>query len=359
MIHRYRVHSFLTFEILDRRSKPLASLLNVERRYSAFRETRPRNGPPDLRINIGPFRPQLSDCLVLDDEYCVGPDYLFHAGESGKLGGFWRFECHGINSDRCTVNIDANWTGIPFVPGRIIDFFIQYMLAKRGYLLIHAAGIAHNQRAVLLSGRGGGGKTTLTLRAMEQGGYGFLGDNFTILRDGIAYGYPSDLHLFGYNMRPVIWGRLKARERSRFRLFFLLYRLSAGYIKIFTTITPYRIFPDGIQESARTAIFFSLLSGSRFSCEGIPRQTVVKRTLSNQKLEFFPFLRRTSEYGCIFPDSFFARYWSHFEQLLADQLPERDRFFQVTMPVHLDDNVVDHVLGLARSKLGHQSKEAS
>jgi hypothetical protein len=49
-----------------------------------------------------------------------------------------------------------------------------------GWVLVHAAAVGRNSRAVLLAGRGGTGKSTTALLA-AQGGFSFLGDDYVVL----------------------------------------------------------------------------------------------------------------------------------------------------------------------------------
>lgn len=65
-------------------------------------------------------------------------------------------------------------------------------LKRRGYYSLHAAGLWHNGKGLLLPGQSGAGKSTLAL-ALVRAGWGFLGDDLLFLQRGQA-----DLQAFAF-----------------------------------------------------------------------------------------------------------------------------------------------------------------
>ncbi len=57
----------------------------------------------------------------------------------------------------------------------------HWVLSEHGLQLVHAAAVAHNGRALLLVGKGGSGKSTTALTALEHG-LDFLGDDYVVVR---------------------------------------------------------------------------------------------------------------------------------------------------------------------------------
>ncbi|UCC63060.1 MAG: hypothetical protein JSV36_20335 [Anaerolineae bacterium] len=351
MICRHSLHNILTFDIDDRRAAISRRWSDVGSRYRAFRVPLRPDVQPDLTIEIGRFTPSLAGCNLLDDEYYLKPDYLYLAQERHKLGGAWQFDVLGLEEERCRVRVNANWTGLPFVPGRVIDFFIHYALAKRGYSLMHASAVALDGMAAVYAGRGGGGKTTIALKAVERGGSGYLGDNFILCKRGKLFSFTSDVNMFAYNLRPAVWARLSRIERLRFRFWLQVYRLTRGYIKVLTPVSPLRLFSRALQDSAGLAAFYSLLTGQAFSCVPADRDEIIGRSVSNQKLEFFSFVRYTGLYGCLYPRSDFARHWEIYEDLLYQNLPDDIPYFQLTVPRSIGPGVADRVLGLYATEI--------
>jgi hypothetical protein len=68
------------------------------------------------------------------------------------------------------------------LPTSLKGHLLAEILNRGGYeLAMHVAALVNGDRALLLSGRPGAGKTTLTL-ALVRGGFGFGGDDVTLLR---------------------------------------------------------------------------------------------------------------------------------------------------------------------------------
>ncbi len=83
-------------------------------------------------------------------------------------------------------NIGVSWihtvTGLPYwtVASPLRTLF-HWALSEHGLQLVHAAAVARGGRALLLVGKGGSGKSTTALTALEHG-LGFLGDDYVIVR---------------------------------------------------------------------------------------------------------------------------------------------------------------------------------
>lgn len=73
---------------------------------------------------------------------------------------------------------------------------LQMALGHRRHLLLHAAVVAKDDRAILLSGISGAGKSTLSLM-LAQRGWRFLGDEFALIdpETGLAWPFPRPISL--------------------------------------------------------------------------------------------------------------------------------------------------------------------
>jgi hypothetical protein len=225
------------------------------------------------------------------------------------------------------------------------------MLTKRGYSLVHAAAISYRKHGALFTSRGGGGKTTIALEAVERRNYGYLGDNYVICKDGRIFSYFSDLNMFGYNIRPFVWEGLTKREQRWFRFWLLVYRFSRGYIKIFSPVSPMRIFPEVLDESTELFSVISLLTGEEFSSSAEQRTTIIERIVSNQKLEFYSFVRHADQYACVYPESDFSQHWKLYKKMLCKNFPEGILYNQLTMPREITTDLLDNILADFKNKV--------
>ena len=336
---RYSIHGFCTFDILDASGRLMKALVDVQHRYQCFRTEYDPAVSPDMRVVVGNFTPDVQGCTVMDDTWWVKEGYLYHRGETYKMGARWSFDVSGLDGEMIELRIAANLQGRPFIAGRIIDAFIFYLLQQLGCSLLHASAVAHEGEAFVFAARGGGGKTTLALAAAFQNGIAFMGDNFVILKDGSIYSYLSDLNMFGYNLHPCVWEALTAFERTRFRVLAVVYRLTLGYIKVFSAVSPLRFLQGSLCDSARVKKLNMMQTYHSYSCEPLLRKDLIPCMTSNMKLEFFSFVRHAAAYACLFPDSALATLWDAYPEMLAANLTEDADLQLITVPERISDEV--------------------
>jgi len=97
----------------------------------------------------------------------------------------------------------------------IIEPILRWSFVRKGYALVHAACIADNGRAILVTAKTDTGKTSTILRAVENFGWSFLSDDMTIVsREGTVMSYPKPLTISNHTLSSVnSHAPLLARER--------------------------------------------------------------------------------------------------------------------------------------------------
>ncbi len=76
----------------------------------------------------------------------------------------------------------------------IVEPAIRIAAERKGALMTHAAALSDGERAVLVAGPGGAGKTTWVLRWLDAG-RPFAGDDFSLLDGQYVLAYPTPLRL--------------------------------------------------------------------------------------------------------------------------------------------------------------------
>lgn len=339
----FQFHDLLSMQICDQRS-PASRLVSINERYQAYRRPLERDSAPDLTVTLGAFKPDLAGCFRVDHDYYMKEDYLYVQELRSKLGGRMRFAVQGLEGGGLHLQVDPNFTASPFVSGRIMDFFVSYLLTRKGYALIHASGIHRESRGILFSARGGGGKTTIALHGVQKKGYQFMGDNFMILGPGAAWGLLLDINFFGYNINRDVWKMLTRLERLKYRAVMSLYALTRGYIKIFLPINPLRFLGEAVRGTGRAERFFSILTQEHFiPPREVPRETVIRRTVVNHQLEFPLMSRIIDQVGCVYPQSSLARYWTDYEAVLRVALNQGMDFQEIVFPRRIETGMLDEV----------------
>ena len=98
----------------------------------------------------------------------------------------------------------------------VVEPILRWMLASKGYALVHAACFADGDHAVMLTARTDTGKTTTTLKLLDHHPYSFLSDDLTIVcPDGRVLAYPKPLTISRHTVAAVRTPLLSRRERIK------------------------------------------------------------------------------------------------------------------------------------------------
>ena len=125
-------------------------------------------------------------------------------------------------------NKEERWAGM--LISSVLEPVLYFTLPALGHTFVHAAGLAHDDKGLLIIGHSNVGKTSLALE-MVMNGYSFLGDDLTILSSkGEILSFPKPVKLEGHNIteRPEILRRIKERMGANEKLFF---KMLTSYLK--------------------------------------------------------------------------------------------------------------------------------
>ena len=102
----------------------------------------------------------------------------------------------------------------------VVEPILRWTFVSKGYALVHAACMAHEGHAFLITARTDTGKTTTCLKTLDAHPYAFVSDDLTLLTpDGRVLTYPKPLTISRHTLTAVKRPRLSRRER-----FMLIYQ---------------------------------------------------------------------------------------------------------------------------------------
>lgn len=155
-------------------------------------------GEPDIRVRVG----RVSSNGVSPIRYQEGP---------GRLG----FAVTIDVEERIEATASPLLRRSPHVLyTNVVEPILRWTFAARGYALVHAACLAAGDDAFLVTARTDTGKTTTSLRLLDQHPFVFLSDDLTLVSpDGRVLTYPKPLTISRHTLKAVKTPLLSRRER--------------------------------------------------------------------------------------------------------------------------------------------------
>jgi dolichol-phosphate mannosyltransferase len=155
-------------------------------------------GEPDIRVRVGDVGASNGDAV----HYREGP---------GRLG----FAVAVALGDQIEATASPLLRRSPHVLyTNVVEPILRWTFAARGYALVHAACVAAGEHAFLVTARTDTGKTTTSLRMLEEHPYSFLADDLTLVApDGRVLTYPKPLTISRHTLKAVRTPLLTRRER--------------------------------------------------------------------------------------------------------------------------------------------------
>ncbi|GAB4315556.1 MAG: hypothetical protein Kow0019_15750 [Methanobacteriaceae archaeon] len=327
LVKYYNIHNIVKFKIITQKRFKW-NLKNIYGSFENFEDN--KNDETDFEVHLGNFKPENNNCHILENNYYIKDDYFYCKKDRYKFTN-WEFEINGIDNDNTVIKISSNFFGYLWMAGFIIEFFIHYKMNRKGYPLIHASALSYNNKGYIFSARGGGGKTTISMNLLSNG-FKLLGDNFVVLNKNKVFSYFSPLNIFSYNLVPIINSKLNSRDKLMLKIKNIIYKLSFGFVKIFTKINPKVILADYTIDSAKITKIFLLLSKNEFKVEMIDKEELCDYLIFNQMLDSLLFLPYIFEYSYVYPDSFLAKHWNLYKKNLLNNISENIKIYKVELP---------------------------
>lgn len=322
----YNIHNILKFRIVREKKKDFLRDLNLP--FSYFETEYIEN--PDIILNIGNFKPDNSNCYRLDHNNYVKENY-FYCKDSGGTAR-WEVEIQGFEEGVAIINYNGKISGPEslFYPELLPqDIFlrsmIEYKLYKKGYYLLHGAGVSKNNKGYIISGRGSSFKTSISMDLVRKSNFDFMADDKIILsNDGKVYSFPVHAKSFEFkssniqeeNFRNASGGISLNSLIDFFKFLRYLKNKDFNYKTLNLPIVDI--------SNLNELLFVSRTNCNYFEIRWIDRETAANRLYYNNVSDILKghtfmlldygqyFYKYILLYSFIFPENYLINYWEHF-----------------------------------------------
>jgi putative flippase GtrA len=164
---------------------------------------------PTIRVRVGGKRP---DNAIVEAK-ANGRSRLEYKESFGRLGFGADIEIGDDQVDVIATRLVGRSPHVLYT--NVVEPILRWTLVDKGYALVHAACLASDEKALLLTARTDTGKTTTCLKALDHNPYSFLSDDLTLITpDGRVLTYPKPLTISRHTLKAVKKAQLSRRERA-------------------------------------------------------------------------------------------------------------------------------------------------
>ena len=295
----FNIHNLLKFRV-DGTNKRYLKYLSQDYSYFKTDETI----EPDIDIIVSDFTPNNNDCYVVNHKYFIKENYLF-CKDSHKVVR-WKVCLKGLTKRKTTVHFSGSKFSEVFLRDYIIEPLIALKLATRGFSLLHASGIAINNKGFVFAGAPGAGKTAIILNLMDSSI--FLNDEIALLSsDGAIYSFPSPICVYNRNLKSVpVREKMTLTNKIELSIKHLVYLLSLNYIKLPLRVNPEKFFGKVGKDSypIHCLVLLRGLETNKVSIiDRVDKERLVEQLNLINRDQFGYFFQLISAYSSIYPES--------------------------------------------------------
>lgn len=252
--------------------------------YDYFKVNFIESNKIDLHIIISNFKPDLNGCIKMDDKFYAKKDFLFFT-EKYKFAKF-NTAIINLKGPNTKVIVSGNTASELVWPTSLIIPILKYLAAQKGYCCLHAAGIVKNNKAVILAGRSGTGKSRTLFKALARG-FKILGDDVTLIDgDKKVMAMPFPLHIrYTYPIDEFIKKRLNISSALIMNFKKLLSRITLGHISLFTRLKAHETFKNSVSGPTEKFKIYLIIPGEKFGVLNTAVENIKKSLTINNLFE--------------------------------------------------------------------------
>jgi hypothetical protein len=196
------------------------------------------------------------------------PDDVRIQTATHKVLARWKYAVQFESGKKIRIFAEGNSWAVPMIHHMLVHPSLRWLSSQNSELLLHAGAVAIGGRSLILTGKGGTGKTTTTsmLLASGQPGWSLHGDDYVFLSpEPKSYAYLTRSHLYRDLLKwvPEINDILTTNERFRLEIFGRIRRWSGERLKWPVRLPASRLWPGRkLEQSARPAGIVFLRKGN-------------------------------------------------------------------------------------------------
>lgn len=329
----YSVNGIITFSVKG----PGKKVDYVDRQYSYFRVERPAKAV-DIEVRVGSFNCEEiigSDFEVVNRKYKVCKDCTF-AEDSYKVAR-WKFLIKGLYSRRTKIYFDGNYWGYYILYKFFIEPVIRFKLNEAGYFMIHSSAVCVEDKAFVFPASPGVGKTSTMLNWIHSD-MEFIADEYSIIRDGFVYSYPTPLRLHDYNLKanPYIGKDMIWNDKMQILLRTWIFRLSLGYADVTHEVDIWNVIKKvKIRDKASLGkiVIFTKYGGAEVKVRKISKKKFIEKLLIIDRFETTRFNEYIDAYYYVNDIPETDRFWNRMESNLMNMFSEKE-YMELLIPAH-------------------------
>lgn len=277
----FNIHDEFKFRVIGDRGDALLNFL--KKMYSFFSSDYERKLDMEV-FSREDFMPSMQGTKVVNGKFFVKENSIY-LNDSHKLSSWDSFIDIGSNP----VKIVAK--GDPFFSHRFIWRFViestmQYIMAKKGFIFIHASAVGKKRAHVFPAGPGGG-KTSTSLN-LSRRGFTFFGDDYIIIKNNVVYSYPTSIRLMDYSLDacPFVIDKLDFMERMELDAKSLACKLSLGWGKIPLDMDVRKLVNNiGTKQKIGNIIILTKTNDENLTLKTLERDNAIQKIISINELE--------------------------------------------------------------------------